>query len=94
MQQTTIRKRLYQGFFTILGILSIIFFASIFTMVREGTARSETSHSLKVSQAAAQIKNQMIHNRLSLSNYLLSGDSREADALREGTTKLMEMLRA
>jgi methyl-accepting chemotaxis protein len=93
MQQTSIRKKLYQGFFTVLGILTLIFLASIFTMLREGSARSETTRSLEVSQAAEQIRYQMIHNRLSLSNYLLSGDPREADAVREGTSKLMEALR-
>jgi methyl-accepting chemotaxis protein len=46
-----------------------------------------------VSQSAEQIRYQMIHNRLSLSNYLLSGDSRESDALREGMSKLMDSLR-
>jgi methyl-accepting chemotaxis protein len=93
MQQTSIRKKLYQGFGTILGILTLIFVISIFTMVRESSARSETSRSIVVSQSAEQIRYQMIHNRLSLSNYLLSGDSRESDALREGMSKLMDSLR-
>ena len=93
MQQTSIRKKLYQGFGTILGILTIIFAISIFTMVRESSARSETSRSLEVSQAAEQIRYQMIHNRLSLSNYLLSGDPREADDLHQGTAKVMDSLR-
>jgi methyl-accepting chemotaxis protein len=92
MQQTSIRKKLYQGFGTILGILTLIFLASIFTMVREGSARSETSRSLDVSQSAGQIRYEMAHNRLSLSNYLLSGDPREADALRDGLAKLMDSL--
>jgi methyl-accepting chemotaxis protein len=93
MQQTSIRKKLYQGFGTILGILTLIFAISIFTMVRESSARSETTRSILVSQSAEQIRYQMIHNRLSLSNYLLSGDPSQADALREGMTKLMESLR-
>ena len=93
MQQTSIRKKLTQGFYTILGILTLIFLASIFSMWREASARTETSHSLEVSQAAEQIRYQMIHNRLSLSNYLLSGDPREADAVREGTARLMDSLR-
>ena len=93
MQQTSIRTKLTKGFYTVLGILTIIFIFSAASMWRENTARFETSRSLEISQAAEQIRYQMIHNRLSLSNYLLSGDPREADAVREGTQKLMESLR-
>jgi methyl-accepting chemotaxis protein len=93
MQQTSIRKKLNQGFYTILGLLTLIFVISMASMWREASARGETSRSLEISQAAEQIRYQMIHNRLSLSNYLLSGDPREADAVREGTSKLMDSLR-
>src|SRR4051812_8786081 len=93
MQQTSIRTKLYKGFGLVLGILTIIFLASVFSMWREATARSETSRSFDISQSAEQVRYQMIHNRLVLSNYLLSGDGREADSVREGTAKLAEMLR-
>ena len=93
MQQTSIRKKLNQAFYTILGLLTLIFAISMLSMWREGSARGETSRSLEISQSAEQIRYQMIHNRLSLSNYLLSGDPREADAVRDGTAKLMDSLR-
>ncbi len=93
MQQTSIRKKLNQGFYTILGLLTLIFVISMASIWRESSARIETSRSLEVSKSASQIRREMIHNRLSLSNYLLSGDPREADAVRDGMSKLMELLR-
>lgn len=82
----TIQKKLYVNFGAILGIMVILFFVSLFAMQRERSAKATAA-------ATEQVRFQMMQNRLTLANYLLSGDTREADKLREGSTKLAELIR-
>ena len=43
---------------------------------------------LELSQATDRIRSQMMENRLNLTNYLLSGDTRETDAIERGIRDL------
>ena len=71
----TIKKKLYINFgFILLGIMVLLFFVSIFAMMRERSAKTSAA-------ATESVRFQMMQNRLTLANYLLSGDTRELDTL-------------
>ena len=82
----TIQKKLYLNFGLILGIMFAMFLVSMFAMYRERSAKATAA-------ATEAVRYQMMQNRLILGNYLLSGDTREVDRLREGTAKLGELVR-
>src|SRR5690242_21872826 len=77
----TIRKRLYYGFAGIIALVILVAFVNLFALGRERTARKNTEHSVEIIQAISNIRFQLMQNRLYLSNYLLSGDTHEADQL-------------
>ncbi len=81
----TIQKKLYLNFGLILGIMFAMFLVSLFAMYRERSAKTTAA-------GTEAVRFQMMQNRLTLSNYLLSGDTREVDKLKEGTTKLNDIL--
>jgi methyl-accepting chemotaxis protein len=90
----TIRKRLFINFGLILGIMFLLFLVNMVAMFKEHSAKSAAEHSSQLAQATSGVRFEMMQNRLTLSNYLLSGDTREADKLREGSAKLIESIRA
>ncbi|HEX6878807.1 MAG TPA: methyl-accepting chemotaxis protein [Terriglobales bacterium] len=82
----TIQKKLYLNFTAIICIMVALFGVSTYTMRRERNAKATAAETEK-------IRFQMMQNRLTLSNYLLSGDTRELDKLHEGTVKLSDLIR-
>ena len=82
----TIQKKLYLNFGLILGIMFAMFLVSMFAMYRERSAKATAA-------ATEAVRFQMMQNRLTLGSYLLSGDTREVDKLRDGTSKLGDLLR-
>jgi methyl-accepting chemotaxis protein len=88
----TLGKRLYFTFGGI-GILVLILFAVNWTAVgREQAANAAFSSSLDSRDATAAVGFQMMQNRLFLSNYLLSGDTREVDRMNEGIRTLTDKI--
>jgi len=88
----TLGKRLYFTFGGI-GILVLILFAVNWTAVgREQAANAAFSSSLDSRDATAAVGFQMMQNRLFLSNYLLSGDTREVDRMNEGVRTLTDKI--
>jgi len=88
----TLGKRLYFTFGGI-GILVLILFAVNWTAVgREQAANAAFSSSLDSRDATAAVGFQMMQNRLFLSNYLLSGDTREVDRMNEGVRTLADKI--
>jgi methyl-accepting chemotaxis protein len=82
----TIQKKLYLNFGAILGVMVLLFIVSIFAMERERSAKTSAA-------ATESVRFQMMQNRLTLANYLLSGDTRELDTLHSGSSKLADLIR-
>lgn len=59
---------------------------------REHAAKDAAAASLKLADSTNAVRFQMMQNRLYLSNYLLSGDTREVDRMNEGLRTLNEKL--
>jgi methyl-accepting chemotaxis protein len=87
----TIRKRLYYGFAGIIALVILVAFVNLFALGRERTARKNTEHSVEIMQAISNIRVQLMQNQLYLSNYLLSGDTHEADQLDGGVAALVSI---
>jgi methyl-accepting chemotaxis protein len=88
----TIGKRLYWRFGFILGMVVILFLVNWSAVRREHAAKAAAAASLELADATNAVRFQMMQNRLYLSNYLLSGDTREVDRMNEGLRTLNEKL--
>jgi CHASE3 domain sensor protein len=88
----TIHQRLYRSFGAILATVLILFIVNVLALRREQGARQAAAQSLDMAEAISELRSQMMQNRLSLGNYLLSGDTRDVermtDGVREVTSKL------
>ena len=88
----TISKKLYVNFGAILAMVIVLFLVTIIAVQREHSAKAAASNALDLAEATDRIRFQMMQNRLYLTNYLLSGDVREVDAIHEGARSLSEKL--
>ena len=88
----TIGKKLYVNFGIILSMVVVLFIVNLLAVHREHDAKDAASASLKLADATNDVRFQMMQNRLYLSNYLLSGDSREVDRMNEGLHTLSDKL--
>ena len=88
----TIGKRLYWSFGFILAMVLFLFFANLMAVNREHGAKDAAAASLKMKDTTNAIRFQMMQNRLYLSNYLLSGDTREVERMNDGLRTLNEKL--
>lgn len=89
----TIRKKLYLNFGAILAMVVVLFLVNLIAVQREHNAKSSSDQALQLSQATAQIRFQMMQNRLYLGNYLLSGDTRQVDQMNDGIRSLAEAIK-
>ncbi len=90
----TIGKKLYWGFGAILAIILFLFVINIFTVMRQYATRSAVASTLSDVQTIESVRYKMIENRLSLGNYLLSGDLRDEDKTNKGINELQDLLKA
>ncbi|HVI08746.1 MAG TPA: methyl-accepting chemotaxis protein [Candidatus Binatia bacterium] len=88
----TIGKRLYQNFGIILAMVVVLFLVNIMAVQREHAAKAAATASLELANATNAVRFQMMQDRLYLSNYLLSGDTREVERMNEGLRTLEEKL--
>src|SRR6478736_6475288 len=88
----TIGKKLYVNFGIILTMVLVLFLVNWSAVQREHAAKAAASASLELADATNSVRFQMMQNRLYLSNYLLSGDTREVDRMNEGLRTLNEKL--
>ncbi len=88
----TIGKKLYKNFGIILGMVVVMFIVNLLAVQREHAAKAAATASLELANATNEVRFQMMQNRLYLSNYLLSGDSREVDRMNEGLRTLSDKL--
>ncbi|HKV82301.1 MAG TPA: methyl-accepting chemotaxis protein [Candidatus Sulfotelmatobacter sp.] len=88
----TIGKKLYMNFGFILLMVVALFLVTWSAVQREHAAKKGAQDSLALKDATNSVRSQMMQNRLYLSNYLLSGDTREVDRMNEGLRTLNEKL--
>jgi len=81
----TIGKKLYVNFGIILTTVVVLFLVNWYGVQREHRAK-------ELADTTNAVRFQMMQNRLYLSNYLLSGDTREVDRMNEGLRALNEKL--
>ncbi|HYE24991.1 MAG TPA: methyl-accepting chemotaxis protein [Clostridia bacterium] len=92
MQANTIRKQLLTNYGKILVIVILLAVVSLTAMMRERAGKAETNKAIEFSQLTQDLRRHMLENRLSLSNYLLSGDPREAEALKTGLSEVNDLM--
>jgi methyl-accepting chemotaxis protein len=88
----TIGKRLQYGFGLMVALFALIFAVNFVSMMTARSAQTKASDLFKGQRATAQVGFQLMQNRQFLGNYLLSGDTREADAMRKGVENLQKTL--
>src|ERR1017187_7731091 len=88
----TIGKKLYTNFGIILTMVLVLFMVNWSAVQGEHSAKAAAAASLELADATNSVRFQMMQNRLYLSNYLLSGDTREVDRMNEGLRTLNEKL--
>jgi methyl-accepting chemotaxis protein len=88
----TIGKKLYKNFGIILSMVVVLFIVNLVAVQREHAAKDAARASLELADATNQVRFQMMQNRLYLSNYLLSGDTREVELMNAGQRMLNERL--
>jgi methyl-accepting chemotaxis protein len=89
----SIGKKLYAGFGLVLAILVGLFLVNTFAALRGRASRAESAASLKSVQTIGAIRLQIMHNRLNLDNFLLSGDPRDEEKVNKGITDLNDALK-
>src|SRR5208282_2898418 len=88
----TISKKLYMNFGAVLAMVIVLFLVNLIAVEREHAAKAAASQALQMAATNNKIQFQMMQNRLYLSNYLLSGDSREIDRMNDGLRILDDAL--
>src|SRR5215472_18426415 len=88
----TLGKKLYGSFGIILFLVLVLFLVNYRAVKREHDTKQAAKDSLNLAEATDLVKFQMMQNRLYLSNYLLSGDTREVDRMNEGIRLLSDRL--
>ncbi len=88
----TIGKKLYVNFGIILCMVVVLFLVNMAAVRREHDAKAAAAASLELTDTTNEVRFQMMQNRLYLSNYLLSGDTREVERMNDGLRTLNEKL--
>src|SRR5215469_1773683 len=88
----TIGKKLYSSFGAILAMVVVLFLINVTAMYRERSTKAAAAQALQMADVTDGIRFQMMQNRLYLSNYLLSGDTREVDRMNDGLRVLNDRL--
>ncbi|HSE49311.1 MAG TPA: methyl-accepting chemotaxis protein [Terriglobales bacterium] len=89
----SIKKKLYYGFGGVLLVLTLLFLVMTGGIWRQQSAQGALKNALEAKSATGDVKYQMMQNRLALANYLLSGDTREADKMHAGVTELDKQIK-
>src|SRR6266576_5196930 len=89
----SIRNKLYINFGAVLAMVIVLFLVNLIAVQREHSAKASAAQALQMAENTDHVRFQMMQNRLYLSNYLLSGDTREMDRMNEGIRLLSEDLK-
>ena len=82
----TIGRKLYINFGAVLAMVVVLFLVNYVAMQRQ-------AQTAQLAQSTKEVSFQVMQNRLYLSNYLLSGDTREETKMNEGIRKLADELK-
>src|SRR5437763_951555 len=88
----SISKQLYKNFGYVLFMVLVLLGVNLIAVQREHSAKDAASQALEMKDNTNHIRFQMMQNKLYLSNYLLSGDSREVDHMNDGIHQLTDYL--
>src|SRR5258708_606479 len=89
----TIGKKLYVGFGSILGVLVALLLVNIVAGIKESSARKDAATALESFRAVKSVHDQIMLNRLSLNNFLLSGDPRDEEKVTRGLQDVNEIMK-
>jgi methyl-accepting chemotaxis protein len=89
----TIGKKLYAGFGSVLAILVLLFLVNLIFGWKESSARNAASTALDSVQTIEAVRLEIMMNRLSLNNFLLSGDPRDEEKVNRGMTEIADLLK-
>src|SRR5215470_12144815 len=88
----SIGKKLYVSFGCVLLAVVALYGVIIWAVHHEQSTKAAFSQAQDMSGMTAHIQFQVMQNRLYLSNYLLSGDSREVEHMNDGVRQLTDYL--
>jgi len=88
----TIGRQLYKGFAVVLAILGLLLFVDLGALWKARLASNEAAATLASVRTAAEVRFQIMQNRLNLNNFLLSGDPRDEDKVNRGLTDLTDLI--
>ncbi|PYV50134.1 MAG: hypothetical protein DMG92_08775, partial [Acidobacteria bacterium] len=88
----SITKQLYVRFGAVLLMVVLLLCVILAAIYRERSTKASAAQALEMSEITDSIRFQMMQNRLYLSNYLLSGDTREIERMNEGIRQLNQYL--
>src|SRR5437016_2007712 len=88
----SITKQLYVRFGAVLVIVVLLLCVILAAVYRERSTKASAAQATEMSETTDAVRFQMMQNRLYLSNYLLSGDTREVDRMNEGIRHLNDKL--
>jgi methyl-accepting chemotaxis protein len=89
----TISKKLYLGFGSIVVILVLLFITNAMVVLRERAASQQASVAMQSVQTLEAVQIRLTQNRVTLQNYLLTGDVREKETVIKGMRELDDVLR-
>jgi methyl-accepting chemotaxis protein len=89
----TIRTRLYLGFGSILGFLTLLLLANLGAGLKENSARKNASLALDGVRTIESVRYQIMLNRLDLNNFLLSGDPRDEEKVTKGLGTMSDLIK-
>src|SRR5438105_2407775 len=88
----TIAKKLYWGFGGMIALALILALVNQFALWREQAAKRKIDRSFQVLRDTSTLQYLLSQNQIHLNNYLLSGDTSEADKVLSGVTQLDEAI--
>ncbi|HET9744024.1 MAG TPA: methyl-accepting chemotaxis protein [Terriglobales bacterium] len=88
----TIKKKLYYGFGGMVGLALLLSLGNIGAIMREHSVKKSTQRSFQLLRDTSALQFQLSQNQIHLNNYLLSGDSSEADKVLSGISQLDEAI--
>jgi methyl-accepting chemotaxis protein len=89
----SIGKKLYAGFGLVLGILTVVFLVNLSSALRARSSMSDSKAARENLQTVEAVQLQIMHNRLALNNFLLSGDPRDEEKVNKGMGELADALK-
>lgn len=90
----TIKKKLYLGFGSIVVILVLLFITNTAVILRQRSAATQASTALESVQSLQAVETKIMQVRLSLQDYLLTGDERQLERMRKEAAGLADFFNA